>query len=70
MSVRPHYLDVTSVIDRKEIADTFGDRAMWEASIKTLTRRESVERDPRRKRYLRLMLLNAHTQLALLGDNQ
>lgn len=69
MSVRPHYLDITSVTDRDEIASTFGERAAWEATIKTLTRRDATERDPQRKRHIRLLLLNAHTQLSLLGDD-
>lgn len=69
MSVRPHYLDITSVTDRAELTEAFGERAMWEATIKTLTRRDAVERDPHRKRHIRLLLLNAHTQLSLLKES-
>lgn len=66
MNVRPHYLDVTKVIDREEIASAFGARAAWEATILRLTAKEAKEKDPRVKRHLRLMLLNAQTQLNLV----
>lgn len=65
MSTRPHYLDVTSVTDREEIASAFGERVAWEAVIMRLTAKEAKEKDPRTKRHLRLMLLNAQTQLSL-----
>lgn len=65
MSVRPHYLDVTTVTDRRELASAFGERIAWEATIRRLTAKEAKEKDPRAKRHLRLMLLNAQTQLSL-----
>jgi hypothetical protein len=68
MNVRPHRLDITSVIDREEIAAAFGAAAMWRATITVLTQREARETDPRRKRRLRLLLLNAQTQLALTNE--
>ena len=68
MSVRPHRLDVTSVTDREELAEAFGHAATWRASINVLTAKEAKERDPLRKRMLRLLLLNAYTQLALITD--
>lgn len=58
------HLDITSVTDRADIVAAFGDAAMWRGAISRLTQREARERDPHRKRYLRLMLLNAYTQLA------
>ena len=65
MSVRPHYLDVTSVIDRNEIAASHGPVLAWQAAIKTLTAREAKARSRRDKMMLRLELLNAQTQLEL-----
>ena len=65
MSVRPHYLDITSVIDRDEVASAFGHAAAWRAAIVRITAREAKETDPKRKRMLRLRLLNAQTQLSL-----
>lgn len=70
MSVRPHYLDVTSVIDREEIATAFGIVTAWRTAITQLTAREAREKDARKKRLLRLQLLNAHTQLSLLTKEQ
>ena len=68
MNVRPHRLDITSVIDREEVVAAFGAAAMWRATITVLTQREARETDPRRKRRLRLLLLNAQTQLALTNE--
>lgn len=66
MSVRPHYLDVTTVTDREELASAFGPRAAWLATIKQLTARSLRETNPIKQKYLRLMISNAETQLALL----
>lgn len=66
-AARPEPLDVTMVTNRIEITAAFGERAAWEATIKRLTKKESQETNPQRKRHIRLMLLNAQTQLALLG---
>ena len=66
INTRPHYLDVTTVTDRRELAAAFGERAAWEATILRLTAKEAKEKDPRTKRHLRLMLLNAQTQLSLV----
>lgn len=66
-AARPEPIDVTTVTNRNEIANAFGARAAWEATIKRLTKKESQETNPQRKRHTRLMLLNAQTQLALLG---
>lgn len=65
MHTRVHRLDVTAVTDREELAAAFGHAATWRASIVVLTAREAKELNPGRKRHLRLMLLNAQTQLAL-----
>ena len=65
MHFRKNQLDITSVTDREDITEAFGAAAMWRATINNLTIKEAKERDPRRKRHLRLMLLNAQTQLAL-----
>lgn len=66
-AARPEPLDVTMVTHHTEITTAFGARAAWEATIKRLTKKESQETNPQRKRHTRLMLLNAQTQLALLG---
>ena len=58
-----HRLDVTIVTDRDEVAAAFGTVAAWRANILKLTAKEAKEKHPQRKRYLRLMLLNAYTQL-------
>ncbi len=63
-----HSLNVTVVTDREEIARAFGDRAAWQATITKLTHKEAKETDARKKRHLRLMLLNAQTQLALASE--
>lgn len=70
MNALAHHLDVTTVTDREEVASAFGSAAAWRASITKLTEKEAKERDPKRKRYLRLMLLNAHTQLQLQLANE
>ena len=66
MSNRRAYLDVTTVTDRNEVASAFGECTAWQAAITQLRKREAEATNPQRKRYLRLMLLNAETQLALL----
>jgi hypothetical protein len=68
MHSRVHRLDVTQVTDREDLAEVFGDAATWRANINVLTTKEAKERDPQRKRMLRLLLLNAHTQLALITN--
>jgi len=65
MSVRPHYLDVTSVIDRDEVIQAYGPVFAWEAAITKLRLRESKARTRRDKLMLRLELLNAENQLML-----
>ena len=66
MNVRPHYLDVTSVIDREEIAAAYGAVAAWDAAIKSLTAKEARETDRIKKKQLRLALYNAQVQRELL----
>lgn len=68
MSVRPHYLDVTTVTDRNELAAAFGPAAAWQATIKQLINRAMRETNPIRKKYLCLMISNAETQLELLNE--
>jgi hypothetical protein len=68
MHSRVHRLDVTQVTDREDLAEVFGDPATWRANINVLTTKEAKERDPQRKRMLRLLLLNAYTQLALITN--
>lgn len=63
--MRQHNLDITSVIDREEIASSHGQAAAWRATIVRLRKKEAQERNPQAKRRLRLMLLNAETQLSL-----
>ena len=58
-------LDITSVTDREEIAAAFGQRAAWQATITRIIQKEAKETDRRKKQHLRLMLLNAQTQLQL-----
>lgn len=64
-TVRPHYLDVTSVTDHAEIALAFGAIKAWELSITKLRQREAKARSRRDKLMLRLELLNAENQLRL-----
>jgi len=61
-----HRLDVTTVTDREEIASAFGAITAWRATVHTLRLREHRATDPHKKRHLRLMLLNAETQLQLV----
>jgi len=68
MHFRKEQLDITSVTDRKDIIEAFGAAATWRATINQLTIREAKERNPQRKRRLRLLLLNAQTQLALITN--
>lgn len=65
MSVRPHYLDVTSVTDRDEVIQAYGPVFAWEAAITKLRVREAKARTRRDKLMLRLELLNAENQLLL-----
>ena len=66
MHSKPHYLDpITSVTDREELAAAFGEITAWQTTVNKLREREHKEKDPRRKRHLRLQLYNAEVQLAL-----
>lgn len=58
-----HRLDVTTVIDREEVATAFGQVAAWRAALNTYKAREARETNPQRKRRLRLMIYNAEVQL-------
>lgn len=64
-TVRPHYLDVTSVTDRDEVIQAYGPVFAWEAAITRLRLKESRARNRRDKLMLRLELLNAENQLQL-----
>lgn len=70
MSVRPHYLDVTSVTDRDEVIQAYGPVFAWEAAITKLRQKEAKVTDRNHKRQLRLQLLNAENQLRLAKTNQ
>ena len=50
---------------RADIEGAFGTAAYWRYEVKRITNREAREKDAKQKRYLRLMLLNAQTQLGL-----
>ena len=63
--VKPHYFDVTSVTDMNELTASYGAHQAWTIAVTQLRRRESQARDRKKKQYLRLMLLNAETQLKL-----
>lgn len=65
-----HRLDVTLVTDREEVASAFGPITAWRAAVDTLKLREHRETDPRRKRKLRLQLLNAENQLRLAKEKE
>lgn len=65
-----HRLDVTSVTDREELAAAFGTATAWRAAVSNLKLREARETDPRRKRKLRLQLLNAENQLRLTNQKE
>jgi len=63
--VKPHYFDVTSVTDMNELTTCYGAHEAWTIAVTQLRRREADARDRKKKQYLRLMLLNAETQLKL-----
>jgi len=63
--VKPHYFDVTSVTDMNELIQCYGAHQAWVTAVTQLRNRESKAHDRRKKQYLRLMLLNAETQLKL-----
>ena len=63
--VKPHYFDVTSVTDMNELTACYGAHEAWTIAETQLRRRESKAHDRKHKQYLRLMLLNAETQLKL-----
>lgn len=63
--VKPHYFDVTSVTDMNELTASYGAHQAWTIAVTQLRRRESSAHDRMKKQYLRLMLLNAETQLKL-----
>ena len=63
--VKPHYFDVTSVTDMNELTACYGARQAWAIAVDQLRRREAKAIDRNHKRHLRLMLLNAETQLKL-----
>jgi hypothetical protein len=71
--VKPHHFDVTSVTDMNELITCYGAHEAWTIAVTQLRRRESIAHDRKHKRHLRLMLLNAETQLKLhtpQGANQ
>jgi hypothetical protein len=63
-----HRLDVTVVTDREEIASAFGPITAWQAAVNNLRLREHRATDPRKKRKLRLDLLNAENQLRIVKE--
>ena len=63
-----HRLDVTSVTGREEIASAFGLITAWQAAVDNLRLREHRATDPRKKRKLRLDLLNAENQLRIVKE--
>lgn len=63
-----HRLDITTVIDREEIASAFGLITAWQAAVNNLRLREHRATDPRKKRKLRLDLLNAENQLRIVKE--
>ena len=65
MNARGHRLDATQHTDWVELSSAFGAASAWQATINQLITREAKTRDPRKKMHLRLMLLNAQTQLEL-----
>jgi len=70
MAKKVHTLDPTQPNDWLEIAGAFGAAAAWRAAIIRLTAREARATDRRTKQHLRLLLANAHTQLALTNEEQ
>lgn len=69
-TVRPHYLDVTSVTDREELAAAYGAIHAWEATVTRLREREAKATDRQTKTRLRLALYNAEVQLHLAKLNE
>lgn len=69
-TVRPHYLDVTTVTGREELASAFGPIAAWQATVTRLRQKEARATDRLTKMRLRLELYNAETQLELARLNQ
>lgn len=67
-TVRPHYLDVTSVTDREELAAAFGSIFAWEATVTKLREREARASNRQDKLKLRLQLLSAENQLRLAKE--
>jgi hypothetical protein len=63
--VKPHYFDVTSVTDMDELSQCYGAHKAWTIAVTQLRNREAKATDRMKKQYLRLMLLNAETQLSL-----
>ena len=63
--VKPHYFDVTSVTDMEELTHCYGAHKAWLTAVTQLRSREAKATDRKKKQYLRLMLLNAETQLSL-----
>jgi hypothetical protein len=63
--VKPHYFDVTSVTDMNELTASYGAHKAWTIAVTQLRNREAKATDRKKKQYLRLMLLNAETQLSL-----
>ena len=63
--VKPHYFDVTSVTDMDELSQCYGAHQAWTIAVTQLRSREAKATDRMKKQYLRLMLLNAETQLKL-----
>jgi len=63
--VKPHHFDVTSVTDMNELTACYGLLGAWTIAVTQLRNREAKATDRKKKRYLRLMLLNAETQLKL-----
>tara|TARA_R110000868_G_scaffold366427_1_gene629334 strand:- start:104 stop:307 length:204 start_codon:yes stop_codon:yes gene_type:complete len=65
MNAKGHHLNAAQHTDWVELASAFGAASAWQATIKQLITREAKTSDPRKKMHLRLMLLNAQTQLEL-----
>lgn len=63
-------LDVTSVTHREELAHAFGMVTAWEAVVRATKIKEHRASDPRKKRALRLQLLNAENQLRLAKEQE
>ena len=63
--VKPHYFDVTVVTDMEELTECYGLHQAWTVAVNQLRSREAKATDRKKKQYLRLMLLNAETQLKL-----